>query len=50
MRFSLLQTALAVSALAVAAFCASGPPTLAQNTPANPLRLCADPSPHYAPR
>ena len=46
MRFGSLQEAFTVSALALAAFCASGPPTLAQDAPAAPgaLRLCADPS------
>ena len=45
MRFGSLQEALTVSLLALAASCASGPPTLAQDTPAAPgaLRLCADP-------
>ncbi len=46
MPFGSLQGALTVSTLALAAFCASGPPTLAQDAPAAPgaLRLCADPS------
>ena len=45
MRFGSLQEALTVSLLALAASCASDPPTLAQDTPAAPgaLRLCADP-------
>jgi polar amino acid transport system substrate-binding protein len=46
MPFGLLKEAFTVSTLAVAAFCASGPPTLAQDASAAPgvLRLCADPS------
>ena len=45
MRFGSLQGALLFSALAVAASCASVPPTLAQDAPTAPvaLRLCADP-------
>ena len=45
MRFGSLQEALTVSLLALAASCASGPPTLAQDTSAAPgaVRLCADP-------
>ena len=42
MRFVWLHTAFAVSALLAA--CASVPPALAQDAPANALRLCADPS------
>jgi ABC-type amino acid transport substrate-binding protein len=46
MRFGSLQKALSVSALVVAASCASLPPTLAQDSSAAPgaLRLCADPT------
>jgi ABC-type amino acid transport substrate-binding protein/mono/diheme cytochrome c family protein len=45
MRFGSLQKALFVSALSVVATCASAPPTLAQDPPAEPgaLRICADP-------
>src|SRR5208337_1835259 len=45
MRFGSLQEALTVSLLALAASCASAPPSLAQDRPAPPgaLRLCADP-------
>ena len=45
MRFGSLRKALFVSALTVAAPCASAPPTLAQDPPVAPpaLRLCADP-------
>ena len=43
MRFGLLNNAFVVSVLAWAS-CASAPPTLAQDAPANALRLCADPS------
>ena len=42
MRFVSLHKAFAVSALLAA--CASVPPALAQDAPANALRLCADPS------
>ena len=45
MRFGALHKALSVSALALAASCASAPPALAQEPRAAPgaLRLCADP-------
>ncbi|HKN27633.1 MAG TPA: transporter substrate-binding domain-containing protein [Roseiarcus sp.] len=45
MRFGLLNKAFIVSALALAASCASIPPTLAQDSPGDlgALRLCADP-------
>ena len=46
MPFGSLKEAFTVSILAIAAFCASGPPTPAQDAPVAPdvLRLCADPS------